>query len=116
MKCLLCSLQFIREVVLKKHYVWYHAINPADIFFKYLFLSDTIDKNCHICKETFKSYRIKKKHRFLFYYGQHQLQLRGRRQGLSALPLNVLKRGSITYYSINFIQHKSFMIYLTVAL
>ena len=45
---------------------------------------------------------------FLFHYGQHQLQLGGRRQGLSALPLNVLKRGPITYYSSNFTQHKNF--------
>ena len=116
MKCLLCSLQFITEVVFKKHYVWYHAINPDDICFKDLFLSDTIDKKCHICKETFKSCRIKKKHMYLFHYGQHQLQLGGRRQGLSPLPLNVSKRGPTTYYSINFIQHKIFMIFLTVAL
>ena len=108
MKCLLCSLQFVREVVLKKHYVEYHAINPDYIFFKDLLLPDTINKKCHICKETFKRCRIKKKHMFLFHYGQHQLQLGGRRQGLSALPLNVLKRGPITYYSINFIQHKNF--------
>ena len=32
----------------------------------------------------------------------------GRRPELSSLPLNVLKRGRITYYSINFEQHKNF--------
>ena len=32
----------------------------------------------------------------------------GRRPELSTLPLNVLKRGPITYYSINFEQHKNF--------
>ena len=32
----------------------------------------------------------------------------GRRPGLSALPLNVLTRGPLTYYSINFEQHKNF--------
>ena len=32
----------------------------------------------------------------------------GRRPGLSALPQNVLKRGPLTYYSINFEQHKNF--------
>ena len=32
----------------------------------------------------------------------------GRRPELSTLPLNVLKRGRITYYSINFEQHKNF--------
>ena len=44
---------------------------------------------------------------FLFHYGQRQLG-GSRRRGLSTLPLNVLKRGPITYYSINFIQHKNF--------
>ena len=42
----------------------------------------------------------------LFYYGERQIG--GRRPGLSILPLNVLKRGPITYYSINFEQHKNF--------
>ena len=32
----------------------------------------------------------------------------GRRPGLSALPQNVLTRGPLTYYSINFEQHKNF--------
>ena len=45
---------------------------------------------------------------FLFHYGQHKQQLGGRRSGMSRLPLNILKRGPITYYSINFVQHKNF--------
>ena len=44
---------------------------------------------------------------FLFHYdGKNKIG--GRRPSRSALPLNVLKRGSITYYSINFSQHKKF--------
>ena len=43
---------------------------------------------------------------FLFHYGQRQLR-GSRRRGLSTLPLNVLKRGPITYYSINFSQPKN---------
>ena len=43
---------------------------------------------------------------FLFHYGERQMG--GRRPELSSLPLNVLKRGRITYYSINFEQHKNF--------
>ena len=42
---------------------------------------------------------------FLFHYGERQMG--GRRPGLSALPLNVLKRGPLTYYSITFEQHKN---------
>ena len=66
MKCLLCSLHFIREQVLKKHYVDYHFVNDKDIYFKDLFLPDTIDKTCRICNVIFKSPRSKKKKRFYF--------------------------------------------------
>ena len=50
---------------------------------------------------------------FLFHYGEHQqiVGIRGRRT--SALPINVLKRGPITYYSINFNQHKRFYDFIT---
>ena len=61
MKCLLCSLHFIKEQVLKKHYVDYHFINDEDIYFKDLFLPDTLDKTCRICNVIFKSSRSKKK-------------------------------------------------------
>ena len=42
---------------------------------------------------------------FLFHYGTKQ-QIGGAR--ISDLPLNIVKRGPITYYSINFNQHKIF--------
>ena len=61
MKCLLCSLHFIKEQVLKKHYVDYHFINDEGIYFKDLFLPDTLDKTCRICNVIFKSSRSKKK-------------------------------------------------------
>ena len=108
MKCLLCSLHFIQESVLKKHYVNYHFINDQDIFFKDLFTPDTNDKTCRFCKETFKSSRSKKNHMFLFHYGKHQQMGGNRGPRTSALPINVLKRGPVTYYSINFNQHKRF--------
>ena len=65
MNCLLCSLHFIKEQVLKKHYVDYHFINDEDIYFKDLFLPDPLDKTCQICNVIFKSPRSKKKHVFL---------------------------------------------------
>ena len=43
---------------------------------------------------------------FLFHHGKQQIG--GREPRTSALPLNVLKRGPITYYSISFNQHKNF--------
>ena len=108
LKFIFCCRNEIRESVLKRHYIDYHFINDQDIFFKDLFTPDTIDKMCQFCNETFKSSRSKKKHMFLFHYGKHQ-QIGGNR-GLrtSTLPINVLKRGPITYYSINFDQHKKF--------
>ena len=45
---------------------------------------------------------------FLFHYGKHQQMGGNRGPRTSALPINVLKRGPITYYSINFNQHKKF--------
>ena len=108
MKCLLCSLQFIREQVLKKHYVDYHFINDEDIYFKDLFSPNTIDKTCRICNVVFKSPRNKKKRMFLFHYGKHR-QIRGNRaQRTSMLSINILNCGPITQYSINFTQHKNF--------
>ena len=66
MKCLLCSLHFIEEKIMKKHYIDYHFINNEDIYFKDLFLPDTLDKTCRICNVIFKSPRSKKKHMFCF--------------------------------------------------
>ena len=45
---------------------------------------------------------------FLFHYGKHQQMGGNRGPRTSALPINVLKRGPVTYYSINFNQHKRF--------
>ena len=51
---------------------------------------------------------------FLFHYGEHQ-QIGGNRDSrTSALPITVLKRGPIAYYSINLISIKNFMIFLVV--
>ena len=105
MECLLCNLKFMKEHVIKKHYVDYHAVNENDIHFMELFKPNAIDRKCRICRVKFDSARLKKKHMFLYHYGQ-QIGSRGPR--VSDLPLNILKRGSITYYSINFDQYKNF--------
>ena len=107
MKCLLCILHFMRENVLKKHCFNHYLINEEDAHFKDLFLPDTVDKTWRICRSTFNTARSKKKHMFLFYYGTRQ-QVGGRGPGTSDFPISVLRRGPITYYSINFSQHKNF--------
>ena len=45
---------------------------------------------------------------FLFHYGKHRQIGGNRAQRTSTLPINVLNRGPITHYSINFMQHKNF--------
>lgn len=106
MKCLLCNLQFIKEKVLKKRYVDYHAVNEEDVHFKELFKPDTTERKCKICHVTFDNAKMKKKHMFLFHYGTYQQIGRGPRS--SDLPLNIIKIDPITYYSISFDQHKNF--------
>lgn len=106
-KCLPCRLHFLRENVLKKHYFNHYFINEEDAHFKDLFLSDTVDKTYRICRSTFNTARSKKEHMFLFHYGTRQ-QEGGRGPGTSNLPISVLRRGPITYYSNNFSQHRNF--------
>ena len=93
---------------MKKHYLDHHFINDEDIYFKDLFLPDTIDKTCRICNVIFKSPRSKKEHMFLFHYGKHRQIGGNRAQRTSTLLINVFNRGPITHYSINFMQHKNF--------
>ena len=50
-----------------------------------------------------KNQEAKKNHMFFFHYGQMG-GIRGNRQ----LPINILKRGLITYYTISYDQHKNY--------
>ena len=68
-----------------------------------LFLPDSNSKKCDECQIQFKNCRQKKHHNFLF----HRYQQTGGPIN-QQLPVNVLKRGPITYYSINFYQHENF--------
>ena len=56
---------YIREQLMKKHYVDYNFINDKDIYFKELFLLDTLEKTCRIANVIFKSPRNKKTHVFV---------------------------------------------------
>ena len=106
MECLLCSLKFTKVKFLKKHYVDYDVVNENDPQFVDLIKPDAVERKCKICRVKFDSARLKKKHMFLYHYRQQI----GGGKGLRAsdLPLNILKRGSITYYSVNFDQYKNF--------
>ena len=72
------------------------------MFFGELFSSDNNSKRWDECNITFKNFRQKKPHNFLL----HRYQQTG--GSLNQGPVNVLRHGQITYYSINFQQHNAF--------
>ena len=80
------------------------------LFFKDLFLPDTLEKRCKFCNITFKICRQKKVHMFLFHYGKKE-QFGGNRR--STLPINILKHGVFTYCTISFNQHKNLYDFFT---
>ena len=67
----------------------------------YLHLTNT--KSCDICGIHFKSSRTRKNCMFLLHYNQ----MGGNRRN-QQLPMNILKRGPIKYFSINYKQLKKF--------
>ena len=93
MHCLLCTINVLCEDVLNNH----------NVYFNDLFKPDTNYRKCDICQNDFGSLRIRKNHMFLFYYGQT-----GSKRGKSQLPINILKRGPIKYFTISYDQHKNF--------
>ena len=88
---------------LKIHYQYHHSVNENNYFFRELFSPDNNSNRCDECYIQFKNNRQKKNHNFLFH--RHQQTGGALNQ---QLPVNVLKRGPITYYSINFYQHENF--------
>ena len=102
MRCLIRNENFDVEV-LKNHYQYYHLVNSNNYFFKKLFLPDSTLKRCEEYQIESNNYRQKKNHNFLF----HKNQQTGGAIN-QQLPVNILKRGLITYYPINFHQHKNF--------
>ena len=103
MKCLLCNLNFLTDETLKNHYIWQHLVNEDNCYFKDLFKPDINHRGCDICKIDFKNSRTRKNHMFLLHYNQMGCNRRN-----PQLLINVLRKGPITYFSINYNQHKSF--------
>ena len=94
MNCHLC--QFEADIpTLKNHYQNFHLINPNEENFINLFKPTyPLDRKCEKCQLIFFDNESKKQHMFL----RHYMQLGGLRNH----NLNILHRGQITYYSINF--------------
>ena len=94
-------------LILQKIIVRFHKVDDKNLYFLDLFEPDNIDNVCRICNVKFDTFRKKKNHMFLYHYSQKQSG--GRLQKARDLPLNILKRGAIIYYSVNFDQHKDFL-------
>ena len=75
-------------------------------FLKICLLLIQLTRRAEFAKKLLKVLEFKKTHVFFFHYGKHQQMGGNRGPRTSSLPINVLKRGPITYYSINFNQHK----------
>ena len=103
MKCLLCNVNFLSEDELRNHYIWQHLIDENDVYLNDLFRPDSFCEGCDICQTEFENSRSKKNHMFLFHYGQMGSNRENRQ-----LPINILKRGGITYYTISSDQHKNY--------
>ena len=106
MRCLLCSSNFMTDETLRIHYIIQHSANENDYFFKDLFLPDNILKSCDIYMNEIKNCRVKKNHMFLFHYN-----LSGGSRMNQQLPVSVVTRDSVTYFSINYNDHKNFFFF-----
>ena len=80
-----------------------HYIYKNNEFFEDLFFPDNNLRRCEKCMMEFKNSRVRINHMFLL----HCNQSRGSRIN-QQLPVNVVKQGQITHYSINFDPHEKF--------
>ena len=103
MICLICNLNSMSDETLKMYYIWHHSINENKYFFMELFSRDNNSKICDGFKMECKNCRLKKIHNSLLHYNQ----VGGSRMN-QQLSVNILRRGSIMYYTINFQQRKNF--------
>ena len=106
MKCSICYYGSADTESLKHHYISYHQINSNNYFFKELFQPDNYNihsERCDECQMQFRNHSQKKNHNFIFHREQ---QVGGSTN--QQLLLNILRRGVITYFSINYYQHRTF--------
>ena len=102
MRCLICNENLGVEA-LKIHCQYYHSINEIIASSKSFFHQKIIQKNVMSVRFSLRITDRKKNHNFLFHRYQQTAGAINQQ-----LPINVLKRGPITYYSINFYQHENF--------
>ena len=105
MECLLCYFKS-DEQTLKAHYEGVHRVDPTNPHFRNLFrIEATTDKKCRYCERVFLTPQQKKNHVFLRHYRRLPLIQPQVGSGQKAF-LNILHRGKIVEFSINFEQHR----------
>ena len=90
------------DETVRSHYIWQHLVNENNSYFQELFLPDTNLKRCDICLMNFKNLKMQKNHMFLLHYNQA-----GGSRTNQHLPVNLLRRDPVKYFSINYQQHKN---------
>ena len=97
----------MHELNYRSHYHGFHNVDLTNPQFIKLFESVSNaapDKKCEYCDRQFSTHQEKKNHVFVSLYRHLPLQVGGSR---TASRLNILRRGEIIDFSINFEQHQN---------
>ena len=97
----------MHELNYRSHYHGFHNVDLTNPHFIKLFESVSNaapDKKCEYCDRQFSTHQEKKNHVFVSLYRHLPLQVGGSR---TASRLNILRRGEIIDFSINFEQHQN---------
>ena len=105
MDCLLCYCK-LYESNYRSHYEGFHKVDLTNLHFRKLFepVSNAADKKCEYCGRQFLTHQEKKNHVFFSHYHCLPLHVGGSR---TASRLNILRRGKIINFFINFEQHQN---------
>ena len=105
MDCLLCYHK-LYDSNYRSHYESVHTVDLTNSHFRKLFepVSNAADKKCEYCSRQFSTHQEKKNHVCFIHYHRLPLQVGGSRR---ASCLNILRRGEIIDFSINFEQYQN---------
>ena len=105
MDCLLCYHK-LYDSNYRSHYESVHTVDLNNSHFRKLFepVSNAADKKCEYCSRQFSTHQEKKNHVCFIHYHRLPLQVGGSRR---ASCLNILRRGEIIDFSINFEQYQN---------
>ena len=101
MNCLLCKYKSADVNDLKKHYTFYHRINPANFFFLQLFNQENhlICNECLRCHEFLTTRAFMVKHNFLKHYFDSE------KKPAEYKSIDIIRKKDITIYQISFEKH-----------